>query len=102
MTNTADLIEQNIALHESHLKRIDELFSKAREVGESAEERDPLLAALESEREQLATLLHQMRGDAPESWQEAAEQNFGPLAIWEALARVLERVIEEREKGASS
>jgi hypothetical protein len=90
-----------VALHESHLKRIDELFSKAREAGESAREPDPLLAALESEREQLATLLHQMRGDAPESWQEAAEQHFGPLAIWEAIARVLERVIEEREKRAS-
>lgn len=102
MTNTADLIEQNIALHESHLKRIDELFSKAHEVSESAEEPDPLLAALESEREQLATLLHQMRGDVPETWQEVAERHFGPLAIWEAIARVLERVIEEREKSASS
>lgn len=101
MSNTADLIEQNVALHESHLKRIDELFSKAREAGESAKEPDPLLVALESEREQLATLLHQMRGDAPESWQEAAEQHFGPLAIWEAIARVLERVIEEREKRAT-
>lgn len=102
MNDAADLIEQNMALHESHLKRIDELFSKAREAGESAEEPDPLLVALESERERLAELLHQMRHELPENWQEAAKLQFGPLAVWEAIARVLERVIEEREKGASS
>ena len=102
MSRTDDLIEQQITMHEMQLKRIDELFSKARETGEDTETSDPLLAALESERDQLAGLLHQMRGDVPESWQEAAERHFGPLAVWEALARVLERAIEGREKSASS
>ena len=96
MTDSTDLIEQQIAKHEAHLRRIDELFDKADEV--SSENADPLMAALKSERDQLKTLLAKMRGEATESWQEAAELHFGPLAIWEALARVLERTIESHEK----
>ena len=98
MTDSSDLIEQQIAKHEAHLKRIDELFEKADEV--SSETADPLMAALKSEQEQLRTLLAQMRGEAAENWQEAADRHFGPLAIWEALARVLERTIESHEKSS--
>ena len=100
MTDSSDLIEQQIAKHEAHLKRIDELFEKADEV--SSEPPDPLLAALKRERDQLSTLLAQMRGEATETWQEAADRHFGPLAIWEALARVLERTIESHERGEKS
>jgi hypothetical protein len=102
VANSSDLIEQNMALHEAHLKRIDELFEKANAVSDSAEAPDPLLSALRSERDQLATLLHQMQNDARENWQEVAERHFGPLAIWEALARVLEQAIESHEKNRSA
>ena len=87
MTDSSNLIEQQILRHEAHLKRIDELFDKANEV--TSEPADPLLAALKSERDQLEQLLSQMRGEAKETWQEAAERHFGPVAVWEALARVL-------------
>ena len=97
MTDSSDLIEQQIAKHEAHLKHIDELFDKADEV--ASESPDPLMAALKSERDQLEGLLGRMRGEATESWQEAADRHFGPLAVWEALARVLERTIESHEKG---
>ena len=96
-TRSDDLIEQQIREHELHLKRLDELFNKAREVHGEGEASDALLAALESERDTLAGMLHRMRGDAPENWQEVSERHFGPLAIWEALARVLEKSIEGRK-----
>jgi len=102
VANFSDLTEQQMALHEAHLKRIDELFEKADEISDSAAETDQLLIALRSERDQLATLLHQMQNDAQESWQEVAERHFGPLAVWEALARVLERAIESHEKNRSA
>ena len=102
MTDSSDLVEQQILLHEARLKRVDELFEMAREAGNEDEETDPLLAALESERDTLAGLLRRMRGDAPESWDEVVAEHFGPLAIWEALARVLERAIERREAGSQS
>jgi ornithine cyclodeaminase/alanine dehydrogenase-like protein (mu-crystallin family) len=102
VTKSDDLVEQQILEHEAHLKRIDELFEKAREVHGAGEERDALLAALEDERDTLAELLHRMRGDSSESWEKASELHFGPLAIWEALARVLERAIEKRESGSPS
>ena len=96
MSKWSDLIEQQILQHEAHLKHIDELFDKADEV--TSEPADPLMAALKSERDQLKALLSQMRGEATETWEEAADRHFGPLAIWEALARVLERTIESHEK----
>jgi hypothetical protein len=96
VTNTSDLIEQQIMKHEAHLKKIDELFEKADEVSDEAA--DPLLRALKHERDQLEALLSQMRGEAKETWEEAAERHFGPVAVWEALARVLERAIEAHEQ----
>jgi hypothetical protein len=100
MTDTSDLIEQQILKHEVHLKHIDELFAKTERV--TSEPADPLLTALKSERDQLEALLNQMRGEAKETWQEAAERHFGPVAVWEALARVLERTIEAHEKSTKS
>lgn len=100
MTDSNDLIEQQILKHEAHLKRIDKLFAKAEEV--TSEPADPLLTALKSERDQLEALLSQMRGEAEETWQEAAQRHFGPVAVWEALARVLERTIESHEIGSRS
>jgi hypothetical protein len=102
VTKSSDLVEQQIREHELHLKRIDELFDKARELHEEGGASDGLLAALQDERDTLAVLLNRMRGAPSGSWQEASERHFGPLAIWEALARVLERTIESREAGKSS
>lgn len=97
MTDSSDLTEQQILKHEAHLKHVDELFTKADEVSPQEGE-DPLLAALKSERNTLEALLKQMRHEGEENWQETEARHFGPLAIWEALARVLERKIESHEK----
>lgn len=98
MSSTDHQVEQEILRHEAHLKRIDELFEQAKQAAEGAAEPDPLLAAVEKERDELASLLKRMRGEAPDDWREAAEQRFGPLAIWEALARIVEHSIERLEK----
>lgn len=95
MSKTDHLIEQQIIKHESHLKHIDELLERARQVKEQ-EEPDPLLIALEAERDQLASVLHSMQGAPPESWQEAADARFGPMAVWSIIARLLENLIEHR------
>ena len=95
MSKTDHLIEQQIIKHESHLKHIDQLLERAREVTEQ-EEPDPLLIALEAERNQLASVLHSMQGAPPENWQEAADAGFGPMAVWNIIARLLENLIERR------
>ena len=102
MSKTDHLIEQQIIRHEAHLKHVDELFARARQATEAQAEPDPLLAALENERDELARLLAKMRGADPQSWQEAAETRFGPLAIWEVIARLLEESIERFEHGQES
>ena len=95
MSKTDHLIEQQIIKHESHLKHIDQLFERARQVKEQ-EEPDPLLVALEAERNQLASVLRSMQGAPPESWEEAADAQFGPMAVWNVIARLLENLIEHR------
>jgi hypothetical protein len=96
VSNTSHLVEQQIIKHQSHLKQVDELFERAREHTE-AEELDPLLVALEEERNELASLLNRMQGGPPESWEEAAESQLGPLAPWNMIARLLENLIERAE-----
>ena len=98
MSKTDHLIEQQILKHEAHLKHVDELLDRARQVSEESPEPDPLLAALEEERNELAGLLASMQDEPPHTWEEAAEKQFGPLAIWEVIARLLERSIERLEK----
>lgn len=97
MSKTDHLIEQHILRHEAQLKHLDELFERAHQATEAQEEPDPLLAALQEERNQLAHLLSSMRGEISEDWKEVAEKSFGPLAIWEVMARLVERSIERLE-----
>jgi hypothetical protein len=94
------LVDQQITLHEAQLKRIDELFQRVERAGDTDGVKDPLLAALADERNTLASLLMDMKNVPHEDWQQVADRHFGPLAIWEALARVLEGTIERLEKGS--
>ena len=98
MSTTDQLVEQQIALHESHLKHIDELLEQARQTESAEGATDPLLTTLESERHTLAQLLDSMRGEPAENWQEAAKKYFGPMGVWQIMARLIERSIENREK----
>ena len=98
MSKTDHLIEQHILQHEAHLKHVDELLERARKSTEAEKEPDPLLAAIEEERDKLAGLLRKMQGGQPESWQDSAEAQFGPLAAWNVIARLLEELIERAEK----
>lgn len=97
MNDIEHLTEQQILKHEAHLKHVDELFERARNSSESGSETDELLQALESERDELAEMLRRMRGEPPEHWQASAEAQFGPLAPWNMVARLLENLIERLE-----
>ena len=102
MSTTDHLIEQEMKRHEAHLKRLDELFERAREASETSEERDPLIDALATERDELARALHTLRHEPPENLDEVMEQHFGPLIIWEMIARLIERSIERLEKKSAT
>lgn len=98
MSKTDHLIEQQIIRHESCLKHVDELLERARDVGDARADVDPLLTALEAERDTLASLLQNMRGESAEGWSESADAHFGPMAVWNVMARLVERAIEKVEK----
>ncbi len=95
---TEHLIEQQVIKHEAHLKHIDELLERARVSSEEQEEPDPLFAALEAERNELARVLRSLTHAPPENWQEASDTVFGPMAVWDTIARLLEHAIERVEQ----
>ncbi|MGI9325088.1 MAG: hypothetical protein ACR2PZ_07705 [Pseudomonadales bacterium] len=96
MSNTEHLIEQQVIKHHAKLKHVDELFERLSKDAE-VEKDDPLLAALEEERHTLAKLLNRMNDAPPESWQEAADSTFGPMGVWNTMARLLEKTLERIE-----
>ena len=97
MNETEHLIEQEIARHEAHLKRVDELIEAAKESPGTDETHDALVDAIEAERHELADVLRRMQGKSSEHWQSDAEVQFGPLAPWNVIARLLERLVERAE-----
>lgn len=97
MTHRDHLIEQHIRQHESHLKHIDEMLDKAHrhvEAGNSPAEAEAELEELKSEREKLAEHLSEMKQTEPHQWETDALTRSGPMGIWDAVARRLEKLME--------
>ena len=97
MTDSNDLIEQHIVEYESHLKHIDEMLSRAHEhvaSGAAPAEAEKELQELKGEREKLADHLSEMKRKGPEDWEEETFERAGPMGIWDAVARRLEKLVE--------
>lgn len=97
MTHRDHLIEQHIRLHESHLKHIDEMLEKAHEHVEAGGAPPGVkaeLKELKGEREKLAEDLSEMKRKHPEDWEYNALSTSGPMGIWDAVARRLEKLVE--------
>lgn len=97
MTRRNDLVEQHIRLHESHLKHIDEMLQRAHEhveAGSASPETEQELQELRGERERLAEHLSEMKRKEPEHLERDALSQSGPMGIWDAVARRLEKLVE--------
>jgi hypothetical protein len=97
MTHRDHLIEQHILQHESHLKHIDEMLRRAREkveAGQAPAGTEEELAELKDEREKLSGHLTEMKQKGPEDWDPDALKQSGPMGIWDAVARRLEKLVE--------
>jgi hypothetical protein len=95
MTTSAQLVEQHIIEHESHLKRIDELLERARE---TITPEQPELKELAAKREKLSGQIEEMRLKNLEAWQEKEIEMAGPMGIWDAVAQQLEKLLERHGK----
>lgn len=93
MANVNELAEQHIRKHESLLKHMDELFEQA-EAGEESTELRSELAQLRQEREKLLAHIEELKSKVREEWQEESFEEAGPMIVWEAVAKRLEKLVQ--------
>ena len=99
MTSTEKLVEQHILEYESRRKHIDELLEKAHAAGAAkAPEVSAELADIMAKRDELAAHLEEMRIKSLANWQEEEIEKAGPMAVWDAVAQQLEKLLERFER----
>ena len=97
MTGVERLVEQHIRENEARLKHVDEVLAQAhKEESETskASDIDDDLAILRGERDQLASHFDELKMKSLQDWQQESIEKAGPMAIWDALAQQLEKLLE--------
>ena len=100
MTTVDKLAEQHIIQHESHLRHIDELLERAdKGIGEVSEPSDVngQLKEIRQQREKLLSHIEELKRNTAEEWQEEKIEDVGPMVIWEAVAKQIEKLVERIE-----
>lgn len=101
MTNFNQLAEQRVREYTSRLKHIDELLADARDrAGKSAAQPEikTELSDLMRQRDKLASHVDKFRLKSLDNWQTEEIEKAGPLAVWDAVAQQLEKLVERFEK----
>lgn len=97
MTVVDHLTEQHFREYEARLKHIDELFGRADNskgsVGFETE-----LDEVRAERLELLTHLNALKKKSQEEWQMEGIEQSGPMIIWDAVAKKLEKLVERIER----
>lgn len=97
MTSREMRIEQAILEYKSRLKHFDELLELAEEgIRQNAEASafSEELNQLREEREKLLQHIDLLKSQTREEWQESTIEEAGPMIIWEAVAKRLEKLVE--------
>lgn len=99
MTKIDTMSEQQVRQYQARLKHFDELFERAEKgaKGEEVSELQRELAALRQEREKLLDHIEQLKRKTREEWQEESFEQAGPMILWEAVAKRLEKLVERLE-----
>jgi len=91
--NDINLKSDHISHYHAKLQHLDELLQRARQHKIEEAEHEAELKQLIARREELAHHLNDM-----ESWREEEFEKAGPMAIWDAVAQQLEKLVERLEK----
>lgn len=100
MNKIDQLANQHIREHESRLLHIDELLNRAdkgREKLKPLSELETQLFELRAEREKLSQHIEELKTKSLEDWQVAEIEQVGPMIIWDAVAKKLEKLVERIE-----
>jgi len=100
MTNEEHLINQHILEYESRLKHIDELLEKAESnsKGDEAQvEQAEDLKNLKEKRIELKNYIDSVKTMSVDHWEKDAINMAGPMAVWDAVAQQLEKLVEGKK-----
>jgi hypothetical protein len=95
------LAKQQIREYDLRLQHVDEVLEHAeKELARSAKEAETraLLDKLKGERDRLAGWLEQTKRQPLEDWREYEIRKAGPMAIWDAIAQQVEKLVERIER----
>ena len=96
--NDINLRSEHIGRYEARLKHLDELLARARQRKIEETEHKTELEEIVSKREELATYVDEMKLKDLEHWKEEEIEKAGPMAVWDAVAQQLEKLVERFEK----
>ena len=95
------LVEQRLREYDLRLRHVDELLDYAdKELAQSPKDADTraLLSKLTDERDKLAAWLEETKRKPLENWRQDEIRKAGPMAIWDAIAQQMERLVERIER----
>jgi cell wall assembly regulator SMI1 len=96
--NDINLRSEHIGRYQARLKHLDELLERARQKKIEQAEHEAELKELAEKREELARHLGQMEQVPAKDWQEEEIEKAGGMALWDAVALQLEKLVERLEK----
>jgi len=100
MNKIDQLAEQHIREHQSRLIHIDDLLNrvdKKKEEYISKSEIDIQLEELRADREKLSQHIEDLKKKSFDEWQVTEIEQVGPMIIWDAVAKKLEKLVERIE-----
>lgn len=101
MTHLEHLVERRVLEYESRRRHVDELFDRVQRRLRDRARDAALLEHLDALQATRDALLHARHGELPESlttWNSVDFRATGPMAVWDAVAQQLERLVERLER----
>lgn len=98
MTVIDSLSNQHFKEQESRLKHIDELLERAEQSKKDRTEFDEEINQIRNERAELLQHLNALKKKSQDEWQTDGIENAGPMIIWDAVAKKLEKLLERIER----
>ena len=99
MNQKEHLIEQHILQYQARLSHIDELVDrvdKGDDLNDAAQLSDEL-CLIRQEREALLSQIKDLKNSSRQEWQSGSIEEAGPMIIWEAVAKKLQKLISRTE-----
>lgn len=98
MTSKNLMVEQQVKEYQSRLTHIDELIERAKKGVKETSPHKEQLTQLQQERNKLAAQYDKFRLSSVDNWRKEEIEKSGPMAIWDALAQQLEKLVETLER----